>query len=156
MAKMNLAILHKDEGNPEVAKPLFEQACAGFRATFGPNHTVTLNCECELYELHAELGELQEAAAVVNTLAALRGPGGPAAANNLYEAYCASAVGLLKYKQALAAEAGPAGGHGGELRREAEQLLRGALVTQRRLHGDAHPYSKKTERRLADVVGPSG
>ena len=100
--------------------------------------------------------QLQEAAAVVNTLAALRGPGGPAAANNLYEAYCASAVGLLKYKQALAAEAGPAGGHGGELRREAEQLLRGALVTQRRLHGDAHPYSKKTERRLADVVGPSG
>eukprot|EP01043_Picozoa_sp_COSAG02_P076678 COSAG02_NODE_16408_length_1086_cov_1.100304_1_plen_194_part_00 len=167
-------------------------------ANIGPQHTITLNAQCELYELHAESGgeaSLQLAEGLVETLSLLQrqdhgssdepdpahsdgvlGTGATAASpsngGNMYVAYCKSALGLLKHKQAIALEQKQRQQqrqqqHGGVeqengsaddldellgaatgLRKDAEALYRSALDTQVALHGASHAYALKTARRL--------
>ena len=51
---------------------LFEVSVAGFLSDMGPQHTITLNAQCELYELHAEIGDLDRAKGLTETLSQLR------------------------------------------------------------------------------------
>ena len=92
----------------------------------GRHHTITLNAQCELFELHAERGgesSLEVARGLEETLRLLHrqadgsnaepdsdrghsGYGSVAAGTggNMYIAYAMSALGLLKHKQAIALE----------------------------------------------------
>ena len=167
----------------------------GFVANIGSQHTITLNAQCELFELHAESGgenSLQLAEGLVETLRLLErqdhgssddvsSTGTTAASTttatsggNMYVAYCKSALGLLKHKQAIALEQKqkqkqkPKQGHveqdgrsaddmdklltaASGLRKDAEALYRSALDTQVALHGANHAYALKTMRRLESL-----
>ena len=171
----------------------------GFVANIGSQHTITLNAQCELFELHAESGgeaSLQLAEGLIETLRLLERqdhgssnsvPGARATAasttiatngGNMYVAYCKSALGLLKHKQAIALEQkqkqkqkqkhkhkqGDVEQEGRSadgmdklltaasgLRKDAEALYRSALDTQVALHGANHAYALKTVRRLESL-----
>ena len=83
-----------------------------------------------------------------------------AGGRNMYEAYCASAMGLLKQKQAIAIELSVEANDGSEqlrlqlrmqaaqLRTQALELYTGAVATQEMLHGAEHSYTLKTQARL--------
>lgn len=180
----------------------------GFVSDIGPHHTITLNAQCELFELHVERGgqaSLELAQGLAETLRLLHrqtlgasdttqpahsndiaassttsaaGPGLSGSDGNMYVAYCESALGLLKHKQAIAIEQkqkqqlqkeeqGHSCGCGQvaessnalaadataalQLREEAQALYRSALNTQVALHGTNHAYAAKTARRLESL-----
>lgn len=141
----------EDDGN-DVPPPLPEEVAAAY-ATFEEEAPAAAGAAA------GAQGEGGESAEQLSPNDGARSAGG----RNMYEAYCASAMGLLKQKQAIAIETRLAEVSGvqevselktqaASLRTEALELYSGAVATQKMLHGGEHSYTLKTQARLQSLA----